>query len=95
MGCVVKDKRFSMRLSQATFDRLHIMAEDLGAPLSDVLVTGAMLLYARAANPVEYFKAKAESLYSMPNLPLPDGPVIDSGGTGAKPGAVSTRIPKE
>jgi len=55
-----KNHRYALRLNLETYKRLRMIALQLHTPLPDLLVTGALMVYARATNPSQYYAMKAE-----------------------------------
>lgn len=54
-----KTVRYSMRINPAMRERLSQISQALHAPLPDLLIVGALHLYAQATNPGAYWSLKA------------------------------------
>ena len=71
-----KTARFSFRLAPETLKRLQSVAVALNTPLADLLVTGALMVWARATNPSEYLRTKSDAIATAAT----DTPAAPGGG---------------
>lgn len=67
-----KSTRFSFRIEPSVLERLHQIADALHTPLGDLLVTGALVIWARATNQAEYLATKSSAITAAADdHPLP------------------------
>lgn len=57
-----KTTRYTFRIDPALLERVRAIAKAFETPVPDLLVTGALMLYARATNQSQYLAAKANYL---------------------------------
>jgi hypothetical protein len=65
----LKTKRYTMRMSPQCYERIKNISKELRIKMPDLLVTGALTLYARATSQAAFYAAKAESV-ECPSPPL-------------------------